>query len=306
MKINLAALLADLWRRIPPANPRNLWLLTAGVVAFHNVWVIYATQDATALLVFSVLCWWGALTCMEDRLESLRPRPSLPGMVVGFAILTWCLVRSSMILDRDSVIYALAPLEAISLALLCTPMRRIREFWHQIFILALVPLSLIGQHVYPERMLSVGTASMASMLLALLGFDVSTNERVITISGQASVSVMERCSGYEQIAQVLSIAIIFLLAFPLRSFRNKLTILLIAPVIAIISNTFRVALLNLIIYIQLLNNSQDDWWFDFFHEGEGSLVFSGIAVCAFSWFYLKVLDKELGPPPTNPSVSPAD
>jgi cyanoexosortase A len=307
MKINLAALLKDLWHRVPPATPRNLWLLTAGVVAFHNIWVIYSTQDATALLVFSVLCWWGALTCMEDRLEGLRPRPSLPGVVVGFAILGWCLIRSSLILDRDSVIYALAPLEAIGLALLCTPMRRITEFWHQIVILALVPLSLIGQHIYPERQLSVATASMASMLLSLLGFNVSTNERIVTISGQASVSVMERCSGYEQIAQVLSIAIIFLLAFPLRSFRNKLTVLIAAPVIAIICNTFRVALLNLIIYIELLTIAKDDWWFDFFHEGEGSLIFSAIAVCIFSWLYLKVLDKELGPPPTSsPTVSSAD
>lgn len=224
-------------------------------------------------------------------------------MVLGFVILAWCLIRSGLILDRDTVIYALAPLEVIGLALLCTPMRRITEFWHQILILTLVPLSLVGEKLYPEELLSVTTAAMASMLLSLLGFDVSTYGRVVTISGQASVSVMERCSGYEQIAQVTSIAIIFLLAFPLRSFMNKLLVLFAAPVIAIISNTFRVALLNLIIYIEFLRNSKDDWWFIFFHEGEGSLVFSAIAVCIFSWFYLKVLDKELGPPPSIPTSS---
>jgi cyanoexosortase A len=308
MKMPAAAQLTVLLRRIPPSTPRNLWLLTAGVVAFHNLWVIHATQEATALLVFSLLCWWGALTCMEDRLESLRPHPSRSGMVLGTLVLAWCLIRSSLILDRDAVIYALAPLEVISLALLCVPIRQIRAFWHQIVILSLVPLSLIGQNIYPERLLSVATATMASILLSVVGFDVTTNERVVTISRVASVSVLKACSGYEQIAQVISIAIIFLLAFPLQDLRNKTSVLALAPVIAIVSNTFRVALLTLIIYAQALTGSENQWWFDFFHDGEGSLVFSGIAVCIFSWFYLKVLDKELGPPPppTRPSFTPLD
>jgi hypothetical protein len=28
-----------------------------------------------------------------------------------------------------------------------------------------------------------------------------------------------------------------------------------------------------------------DWWFEFFHESEGSLVFSGIGMLVFIWLY---------------------
>jgi cyanoexosortase A len=296
--------LETLLHRIPPATPRNLWLLSAGAVAFHNLWVIHFTQRAPTLLVFSLLCWWGALTCMEDRIEELRIHPSTWSLGLGSGLLLWCLVRSGLILDLDTVIYLVAPLEVIALAMICVPIRQLKTFWQQIVILALVPLSLVGQSLYPEKILSEFTATLSSIFLTILGFNVISDGRVVTISGQASVSVMERCSGYEQIAQVLSITIIFLLAFPLRKIHHRLLVLAAAPIIAILANTVRIALLNIIIYVEMMIGSSNRWWFDFFHEGEGSLVFSGIAVCLSSWLYLKVLDRELNRTDSMPVHNP--
>lgn len=82
IKMPSPAFLKALLRRIPPATSRNLWLLTAAAVAIHNTWVIYSTQDATALLVFSVLCWWG---------PSPAWRIALKICVRGLHFQGWCL-----------------------------------------------------------------------------------------------------------------------------------------------------------------------------------------------------------------------
>jgi len=292
--------------RIPAPTSRNLWLLTAGLVAIHQLWVIQTTQEATALLVFSLLCWWGALTCMEDRLDSLRPNPSWPSLMAGGAILVWSLVRSAQILDRDSMIYMIAVLQVIALAFLCKPIRRVAVFWQQIFILSLVPISLVSQRFFPEAFLSIVTARMATAWLTIFGFEATNIGRVVTINQQASVAVAGPCTGYEQISQVIAIAVIFLLAFPLRKRNHQIFILSMAPLVAIVCNTFRIALLNVIVYFEGMGGTNNQWWFDFFHEGEGSLIFSGIAVCLFAWIYLKVLDRELGPmdSPEPPEPSP--
>ncbi|MCT0229508.1 exosortase/archaeosortase family protein [Synechococcus sp. CS-1324] len=281
--------------KLPAATSRNLWFLTAALVAIHNLWVIQTTQDATTLLVFSLLCWWGALTCMEDRLDSLHPNPSWPSLVAGSVLLLWCLVRSAVILDRDSMIYIVGVVQVVALALLCKPIRKLTQFWQQILIVALVPLSLFAQRFFPEEPLSLITAKLATAWLAIFGFDAANSGRVVTISQQASVAVAGPCTGYEQISQVLAIAVIFLLAFPLRRLHHQMLIIAFAPLIAIVCNSFRIALLNVIVYFEALAESNDHWWFDFFHEGDGSLIFSGIAVCLFAWLYLKVLDRELGP-----------
>jgi cyanoexosortase A len=280
--------------RIPAPTSRNLWLLTAGLVAIHQLWVIQTTQTTTAF-VFSLLCWWGALTCMEDRLDSLRPNPSWPSLMAGSTILLWSLVRSAQILDRDSMIYMIAVLQMIGLAFLCKPIRKVAVFWQQILILCLVPLSLVGQRFFPEGFFSIVTARMATAWLTIFGFEATNVGKVVTINQQASVAVAGPCTGYEQISQVIAIAVIFLLAFPLRKRNHQIFILIVAPSVAIVCNAFRIALLNVIIYFEGIHGSKNQWWFDFFHEGEGSLIFSGVAVCLFAWLYLKVLDRELGP-----------
>jgi hypothetical protein len=67
---------------IPPATPRNLWLLLAAAVATQNLGVFQSSQSEH-ITVFALLVWGGALICMEDQLEDLDPNPGRIGLVVG-------------------------------------------------------------------------------------------------------------------------------------------------------------------------------------------------------------------------------
>jgi exosortase/archaeosortase family protein len=98
------------------------------------------------------------------------------------------------------------------------------------------------------------------------------------------------CAGLEQIAQLLAIAVLFLLAFPLPSRISRWWMVAVAPLIAVLGNTLRISVLAVISASRWPNRS---WWFDFFHEHSGSLVFAGLNVMAFGWLYLTVLDRQL-------------
>jgi exosortase/archaeosortase family protein len=98
-------------------------------------------------------------------------------------------------------------------------------------------------------------------------------------------------------AQIVCVAVIFLLAFPIRSWTSRTVVLLVAPVIGLVCNTFRIALLAV-----FAGNGQGkgSWLFDFFHESTGSLVFSGVAVMIFGMVYMRLLERELPPLPAPP------
>jgi exosortase/archaeosortase family protein len=128
--------------------------------------------------------------------------------------------------------------------------------------------------------------------LSILGLDPMVNGREVFLKG-GGVHVLGACNGLDMIAQVICISVIFLLAFRLRSISSRFIILIVAPLIGLISNTIRIALLT----IFSANGSGHGYgfWFDFFHKDTGSLIFSGLAVFIFGTIYMRFLEHELGP-----------
>ena len=77
---------------VPPPTPRNLWLALAAAVAVQNI-AVFQSSQSEHITVFAVLVWGGAVICMEDQFEELRPRPALWGLVIGSLLLIWVLAR---------------------------------------------------------------------------------------------------------------------------------------------------------------------------------------------------------------------
>jgi len=245
---------------VPPPTPRNLWLALAAAVAVQNI-AVFQSSQSEHITVFAVLVWGGAVICMEDQFEELRPRPALWGLVIGSLLLIWVLARSALILHWDGLLFALAPIGGLSLGLMA------------------------------ER-----PASLSGLWLSVLGLDVTVNARSVLLPG-GGVRVLGPCNGVDLMAQILCVGVIFLLAFPIRSWISRAVVLLMAPVIGLICNTFRIALLAV-----FAGNGQGkgSWLFDFFHESTGSLVFSGVAVMIFGMVYMRLLERELPPLPAPP------
>ncbi len=135
------------------------------------------------------------------------------------------------------------------------------------------------------------------MWLATLGLTVAVTGRIVMLPG-GGVEVMGACNGLDMIAQIICVSLIFLLAFTIRSQRSRVVVLLAAPLIGLISNTFRIALLAI---FAGQGQGKGSFLFDFFHKDGGSLVFSGIAVFVFGMLYMNLLERELPPLPATAS-----
>ena len=126
-------------------------------------------------------------------------------------------------------------------------------------------------------------------MLTVIGLDPFVTGNQVWLAG-GGVQIAGPCSGKDMISQLLAAALIFVLAFPLKKRWLSYVVLAAAPLIAVISNGGRIAALA-IINASAINEKK--WWFDFFHEAEGSLVFAGIAMSIFAVIYLKLIDRQI-------------
>jgi len=278
-------------RYVPPLTARNLWLLIASAVATQNIVVFYTSQNES-MAVFSVLIWGGALICMEDLIEKLHPQPIPVVAILASILLLFVLLRTSLVLHADGIIFVLPPLAALALVLLIEKPQFILKFRDSLLCMLLFPANALLNRLIPEYPMSLMTARISAFWLSILGLDPMVNGREIHLEG-GGVTVLGACNGLDMISQVICISLIFLLAFRLRSLTSRFIIIFLAPMIGLFSNTLRIALLT--IFSANGGGHGYGFWFDFFHKDTGSLIFSGLAVFIFGTVYMRFLEHELGP-----------
>ena len=286
--------LKSLLLRIPPPTPKNLWLTLSSFVALQNL-IVFTNSQITGNAITALLVWGGALICMEDQIEDLKPRPSYFSLFLGTSIVLYCLYRTSQIFNSDSFLYFLVPVAGLGLILMIKPFKEIIKFKDSFLVLCLLPLFVIIQIIvatYVTDDLSLLTAKFVLFWLGILGISpIKLIGDTIYTSGGA-VQVMHECNGFEMIMQMIITSIIFLVAFPLRSRLGKALITVSAPLLGFIVNSMRISLLAV---FTSFNSNSGRYLFDFFHEQAGSLIFSGIAVFLLGYLYLAILERELPP-----------
>jgi cyanoexosortase A len=269
---------------------RNLWVMLAALMALSHIAMVHRTQENTELTLMSLLVWGGALLCLEDRLPSLAPAPSWRSFGLGTLLVAVSLWSTASVLHLDRAAHMLPVWMGIGLTLICLPLRQIGRWSSSLMALALLPISTFIIYFPPvEKPLSLLTARLSQTALLLSGVDASVSGRTVRLAGGA-VDVAGECNGIELISQLLVIATLFTLAFPLPKATSRWIPFAIAPLLAIQFNIVRIAVLALINTSQMPNRA---WWFDFIHKEAGSLVFAGFAVCLFSWIYLMLLERQL-------------
>jgi cyanoexosortase A len=285
---------AYLASKIPPPTSRNLWLTLSALVALQSL-VVFTNTQITGNAITALIVWGGALICIEDLIENMRPNPSRISIGLGSALILYTLYRTSQVNSSDSFLYLLVPIAGLGLILLANPIGNIWQYKDALLTLSLLPLFLVIQIIvttYVTNDLSILTAKFVMLWLGLLGITPTRLEGNTVFVNGGAVQVMHECNGLEMIMQIFITAVIFLLAFPLRSRLGRIVIIILAPLIGFIVNSFRIALLAV---FTGLNSDIGRSMFDFFHEQAGSLIFSGLAVFILGYLYLTILNRELPP-----------
>jgi exosortase/archaeosortase family protein len=269
-------------------------MLTAVLVVLGSLGRAWQTQSPD-VVVMMALVWGGALCSVEDRLVTLRPRPNGVGMALAVVLLLLAQWRQERIIQPMGTIYLLPMVQGFALLTLAVPISR-WKFWRDpLLALALLPFSVVVGKLIPVDALSRLTCRLCQVLFLSFGVDAAVAGRQLILPGGA-VEVAGVCSGSGMMIQLMVVSAIFSLVFPMGEGRRRWVAMgvamAVAPIFAVLANAFRIALLAL---INASSWSQKAWWFDFFHGGEGGLVFALLAVMAFAPVYFRVQDHLLEP-----------
>ncbi len=268
-----------------------LWLLLACLLVAQSLLLSLLAADPSQA-VSLCLAWYGALLVCRAPLPmaSRDMRPSLPGASLGTLLLLWVQWRVHLIAGNDPSIYLLPLVSLLGLLFLALPVKAMRPFLSPVLILALLPgLQIFDFSSAAINLLRHINAGILRGALFLLGFPVRGDGLVLTLY-DGGVEIWGSCSGLESVRQLLMIAIIFAIAFPmLRAWQNVL-MCWTAICLAVMVNVVRIGLL---LFLDGGALADRQYWFESFHTGWPSLLFPGLATYLFVSIYVLWMERQV-------------
>jgi exosortase/archaeosortase family protein len=266
------------WRSL---DNRELWGLLAAIFALYLLQLSLLTQWPDVALNM-VLVMGGAVLVLNSPPAGWQPRPGRIGRWVGVALLVVMLWFGQRLMSSDFLSSLLPLLAGIALALLAAPASKLRPFLKSFCVLALLPVVSAVSTLTPLGPLSVATAWLTKQMLSFCGYTAVQLGTLLKLQG-GGVNVGGACAGLGMLLQLLLVAVIFAMAFPMRHRWQNGLMIVMAPLLGIVVNGMRITLLALFVTSSLPNRM---WWFEFFHEHWGSLLFSGVGMQLFVWLYV--------------------
>ena len=257
------------------------WLFATGIglIAIHLslVW----KSNNSSLLGTSFLFWTAIAVLIWEKRNNLNLDSDIFSSFFGLSLIGMLLLKSASMSSLGGFLYLMPILYAFGCALLASGFKGLKQYGGE--LLALFVLSL--PKLLPINLINISllTAKLSAFLLWYTGFDVVRSGVNIDLpSASQTIEVASGCSGVEQIFHMLGLGILFIIIFPLNRLQ-QIILPVFAAIVGFVVNAARVALMVLI--VQKDNQQAFEYW----HHGDGSLIFSMIAVSVFGlfcWFIL--------------------
>ena len=258
------------------------WLLgiTAALVAIYMalVWL----SGNTAHIGMSLLFYLAAGMVFLEKRHSLLLQSGILSNVVGAALVGFCLWQSSVLLhdpqltsDLPDPMLRLFPfVSALAVGVLASGFKGLKQYWQELTLLFFLGGPSVLFTFLPD--ISPITAQFSAFLLWVVGFNVSVQDVYIRLPAGA-VKVYTGCSGIESITYLLGLSAIALILFPIPRMK-AVFIPILAMLIGFAVNGVRVAIMAVLATSNTIA-------FDYWHKGEGSLIFGVTAVFTFGFCY---------------------
>lgn len=257
------------------------WLLatTAAMMALHLT-LLSRTNDpelAQELLATYLLLWVAVGFLVWERRHELVLESGAIGGAIGGGLLLGLLLLSATLPTSGSFLRGFPVVMVLGVGLLASGLRGLHQYWKELCIFGLLMLNPLLKFGLELSNLPRLTAQAAAFMLWYTGFDVRL-EGLSLLLPTGRVDVYGACSGVSSMLQMLYISVLFLLLFSLRSTMQQVLTVLLAVLIGFLVNAARVALMAVL--VALSQKSAFDYW----HTGDGSLIFAAIAVGLFGAF----------------------
>ncbi len=262
-------------------NAPYLLLAIGATLTTLHLQLVGKSGDQGQLLETSLLCWttvWFMIWRKRHRL-TFHSTPIATG--IGLLCVAWILVRSLSLSSYDSFLRIAPIASGIALTLLASGFA-LKQYWRELIVLAflLIPTTTLLSQID----ISPLTAEFGGTLLWYSGFPVSQNGVMLNLPNAKSVEVYAGCSGLQSIWQIFSLSFLFSMLFSIGWWRS-IFVTIAGVIIAFIVNGVRVALMAV-----LFSHDKRDA-FDYWHLGNGSVIFSMIAVGLFGALCFVVLER---------------
>ncbi|MDY7020241.1 MAG: cyanoexosortase A [Cyanobacteriota bacterium] len=260
----------------------RFWLLgvAVGLMAIHLTLTIH--RGSPDLQAISFFFWFAASSLVWQKRDRLNLTSGIFPTLLGLIVIAAVLLKSST--SATSNFLGVSPfISGVGLTLLASGFRGFRYYWQELLILFFlgVPKVLL----WPVIDISGLTARFTTFILWYSGFKVYRLGFNIVMPGGA-VNVNMGCSGLSGMFYLLGFAVLFLILFPLQKLQKKILVLISSLAIAFVVNGIRVAVMA------FFANIQDKVSLDYWHVGDGSLIFMMISVVLFGSLYWFLLNQE--------------
>lgn len=222
----------------------------------------------------TLLFWVAVSSQLWQKRSILKLYSDIFSTLLGTSLIALVLFRCQFPYVDESFLRISPILSLLGFALLASGVKELKQYWQELLLLAFIaiPQHWLSQLVNLPKL----TAKFATFVLLYLGLPAQ-NEGCFVKLKPSYVEVDAGCSGISLIFQLLGIALIFLVMFPPKK-SQVFFIPMIAIILAFILNGMRVALMA------YLNSYSQKSAFEYWHEGNGSLIFSLIGVIVFGFF----------------------
>lgn len=261
-------------------NPQ-FWLLAvgSGLIAIHLTIVWRANEPN--FFNNSMLFWLTVCLLIWEKRHSLNLESSTFSSFFGITIIALILVRVAFFPTYSGSLFILFHfISSFALALIASGFKGLRQYSKELLLLfSFVIIRILSTSSIDISLL---TAKFSAFILWYLGFDVTRSGVFIGLP-QGNIEVYSGCSGREQILQTLGISLMVMLIFSF-DWKQKILLPVVAASLGFIVNAVRVFLMAI-----LVTQGQKSL-FKYWHDGDGSLIFSFITVVLFGcfcWFLLR-------------------
>lgn len=267
---------------IEPLKASKFLLLgiAAGLIAIYlNItW----KHGNTEFLFTSVIFFVTACYLIWKKRHTLSLKTSFFSSLLGTLLIAVVLFKSTSHISNS--IYVLPFMSALGIGLLASGFKGLKQYRSELLLL----FFLIVHYATLYWLIDISefTAKFAALVLWYLGFEVS-RQGVYIVLPTGGIEVYSACSGMKNILDLCGLAVLLLVIFP-TDWSKKILVPVAAILIGFVINGVRVVLMAILVA------SKNQTAFEYWHQGDGSLVFSMISVLFFGSFcsFMLRLDEE--------------
>ena len=279
-------------------STQDLTLIMVGCSLIPRLFTNYALKSGTIhILLFWLLFLVLLSEYVSEYAERKKPFFEFPKLTqTGFLIIVFLTIgiflNRSDLYDQKafglhaylrSSIYLINPLICIILLPLVKSGKTL-NFLSLVVISTSVMLIAIKLPTLMERssfsfFVNQITARFSALMIQSISAETITAESVFFGGSNFSIEVRSGCSPFKQMSMAVHSLLVFFMCVRLKSKVSFLIVIIIGLFVTFVTNSMRISLLAFIV------KTNNESYFDFWHNGVGSLTFSIISMFSCSMIY---------------------